>query len=51
VVVQYAGDGLADPHEIARQLPQVRAQYTCFLRTFLATGTAVVPAPDGTCPN
>lgn len=45
VVVQYNGDGIGDPHAIYRQLDQVKYQYGCFLRTFLDTGIARVPAP------
>lgn len=45
VVVQYNGDGIADPHSIYRQLDQVKYQYGCFLTSFFATGTAKVPAP------
>jgi hypothetical protein len=54
VVVQYQGDGIEDPHAIYRQLDAVKYQYGCFLETYLATGKAVVPAPQplGTpCPN
>ena len=54
VVVEYAGDGIVDPHYIAFQLDQVKVQYGCFLSTFLTNGVAVVPAPAalGTpCPN
>ena len=54
VVAQYEGDGLSNPHNIAFQLDTVKYQYGCFLSTFLATGTATVPAPAamGTpCPN
>jgi hypothetical protein len=53
VVVQYAGDGIIDPHNIAYQLDEVKHQYACFLATYLATGTAVVVAPgaiDDPCP-
>jgi hypothetical protein len=53
VVVQYAGDGLYDPHGIYSQLDAVKYQYGCFFDTFLRTGTATVaaPAPLGTpCP-
>ncbi|MEW5847654.1 MAG: hypothetical protein AB2A00_02530 [Myxococcota bacterium] len=53
VVVQYEGDGIADPHSIYRQLDAVKYQVGCFLTSFLATGVAVVtaPAPLGTpCP-
>ena len=45
VVVQYLGDGLADPHDIFVQLDAVKYQYGCFLRTFLKNGVATVPAP------
>lgn len=45
VVVQYAGDGIADPHAIYRQLDAVKYQYGCFLSSFLKTGIATVPAP------
>jgi hypothetical protein len=45
VVVQYAGDGFSDPHEIFMQLPEVRYQWGCFLSTALRTGSAVLPAP------
>ena len=53
VVVQYEGDGIADPHAIYRQLDEVIYQYTCFLETMIDSGRAVVaaPAPLGTpCP-
>lgn len=45
VVVQYAGDGLDDPHHIYVQLDAVKHQYGCFFETFFASGVAVVPAP------
>jgi hypothetical protein len=45
VVVQYAGDGFSDPHDIFVQLPEVRYQYGCFLRSVIDTGVGVVPAP------
>ena len=54
VVVQFRGDGIADPHSIYRQLDAVKYQYGCFVASFLATGKAVVtaPAPLGTpCPK
>ncbi len=44
VVVQYAGDGFSDPHNIFVQLPEVRYQYGCFLRSAIS-GVGVVPAP------
>jgi hypothetical protein len=45
VVVQYAGDGFSDPHDIFMQLEAVRYQWGCFLKSRLETGRAVVPAP------
>jgi len=45
VVVQYQGDGVYDPHAIYSQLDAVKYQYGCFFESFLASGTAVVPAP------
>jgi hypothetical protein len=45
VVVQYLGDGIADPHTIFSQLDEVKYQYGCFFATHAHTGRAVVPAP------
>jgi hypothetical protein len=45
VVVQYAGDGVYDPHAIYSQLDAVKYQYSCFAESFVRTGTAVVPDP------
>lgn len=45
VVVQYLGDGIADPHTIFTQLDEVKYQYGCFFSTFVHTGRGVVPAP------
>jgi len=45
VVVQYEGDGIYDPHAVFAQLDEVKYQYGCFFASFLAEGTAVVPAP------
>jgi hypothetical protein len=45
VVVQYEGDGIADPHSIYRQRDEVIYQFSCFLETMIATGHATVPAP------
>ncbi len=42
VVVQYEGDGLADPHTIFSQLDDVKYQYGCFMNSIQTTGTAVV---------
>ncbi len=43
VVVQYQGDGIADPHGIFAQLDEVKEQYSSFLESFQETGVAVVP--------
>lgn len=50
VVVQYLGDGIADPHSIYAQLDEVKYQYGCFFKTYFDTGVAKVlaPAPLGT---
>jgi len=45
VVVQSAGDGFSDPHDIFVQMEDIRYQWGCLLRTAVSTGTAVVPAP------
>ncbi|MBI5531613.1 MAG: hypothetical protein HY898_02785 [Deltaproteobacteria bacterium] len=45
VIVQYAGDGIYDPHAIYTQLDAVKYQYGCFAATFLKNGVATVPAP------
>jgi hypothetical protein len=53
VVVQYAGDGIANPHTIFSQLDAVKYQYGCFLSGVLTNGvgTVVAPAALGTpCP-
>lgn len=50
VVVQYADDGIVDSHQIYRQLDAVKAQYGCFLASYIATGLPTVIAPDGACP-
>lgn len=44
-VVQYAGDGIADPHAIYRQLDTVKYQYGCFHETYMRKGVATIPAP------
>lgn len=54
IVVHYEGDGNANPHTIFSQLDEVKYQYGCFFQSYVATGTATVPAPAalGTpCPN
>ncbi len=44
-IVQYQGDGVADPHAIYRQLDAVKYQYACFHETFQKTGVATLYAP------
>ncbi len=45
-IVQYNGDGVADPHAIYRQLDAVKYQYACFHESFQKTGTATLYAPQ-----
>jgi hypothetical protein len=47
VVVQFAGDGVYDPHAIYSQLDAVKYQYGCFAESFQRTGVARVPDPAG----
>jgi hypothetical protein len=44
-VIQYAGDGFADPHYIFQQLDAVKYQYGCFFATYAKNGSATIPAP------
>jgi hypothetical protein len=44
-IVQYVGDGVADPHAIYRQLDAVKYQYACFHESFQKTGVATLYAP------
>ncbi len=46
-VVQYRGDGIANPHYIFRQLDAVKYQYRCFFSSAARLGTPSVPAPAG----
>ena len=46
VVVQYAGDGIVNSHDIYRQLDAVKHQYGCFLATYLRDGVPTVPPPN-----
>ena len=53
-VVQYAGDGIGDPHVICTQLDAVKYQFGCFHSTFTKNGVATIPPPSplGTpCPE
>ncbi|HEY1955780.1 MAG TPA: hypothetical protein VGH28_09205 [Polyangiaceae bacterium] len=45
-IVQYTGDGIADPHAIYRQLDAVKYQYACFHESFQKTGVATLYAPQ-----
>ena len=47
VVVQYQGDGIADPHTIFSQLDEVKFQYANFLRTLFDDDLAQVLDPLG----
>ncbi|MEM1029505.1 MAG: hypothetical protein AAF928_01620 [Myxococcota bacterium] len=54
VVVQYAPLELGTPHGIFGQSDEIKHQYGCFLASFIATGTATLPAPAPTgtaCPG
>jgi hypothetical protein len=46
VVVQYAGDGILNAHNIFQQLDAVKRQYATFFRTALDNGRGTVVAPD-----
>lgn len=46
-VIQYAGDGVYDPHAIYTQLDAVKYQYGCFAQSFGCTGSATIPDPAG----
>lgn len=53
VVVQFAGDGIIDEHQIYRQLDGVKHQYSCFFASYFRDGVPKVPAPgalDAPCP-
>ena len=45
VVVQYQGDGIADPHTIFSQLDAVKFQYANFLSTLFEEASATVLEP------
>ncbi len=47
VVVQHPEDGIEDGHEVVFQTPLPKAQYQCFLRTWLRDGVPYVPAAAG----
>jgi pimeloyl-ACP methyl ester carboxylesterase len=52
-VVQYAEDGIEDGHEVLFQVDGPKHAYQCFLASWLATGSAMVPvaaARDAPCP-
>lgn len=45
VVVQYEGDGIANPHTIFSQLDEIKFQYGCFFARWMLNGDSAVPAP------
>ncbi len=45
IVVQYEGDGLADPHTIFSQRTDVKYQYGCFMESIQQAGMGVVLEP------
>ena len=50
IVVQYEGDGIADPHTIFSQRLDVKYQYGCFMNSFQQLGAATVLAPRPVLP-
>ena len=53
VVVQHPEDGVEDGHEVVFQTEPPKHQYRCFLASFAAGRTPVVPADapaDAPCP-
>ncbi|MGK7891048.1 MAG: hypothetical protein AB4042_17100, partial [Leptolyngbyaceae cyanobacterium] len=45
IVVQFEGDGLADPHTIFSQLDEVKYQYGCFMESVKQKGVGTVSQP------
>ena len=45
IVVQYEGDGLANPHTIFSQRDDVKYQYGCFMESFQQSGLGIVLEP------
>ncbi|MEO8875915.1 MAG: hypothetical protein ABI461_10030, partial [Polyangiaceae bacterium] len=45
-LLQYAGDGIYDPHALYSQLDPVKYQIGCFVSSFLKTGQAIIAAPQ-----
>lgn len=50
IVVQYEGDGIADPHTIFSQRTDVKYQYGCFIRSIQQLGAATVLEPRPVLP-
>ena len=50
IVVQYEGDGIADPHTIFSQRIDVKYQYGCFMRSMQEVGMATVLEPRPVLP-
>ncbi len=52
VVIQHPGDGIEDGHEMVFQTDPPKREYRCFLQTWVAGQTPLVPLPgdvDGAC--
>jgi len=47
VVVQFSGDGLTDPHNVAYQLDGSKHQWRCFVADYFSGATPMVRAPLG----
>lgn len=45
VAAQWEGDGVADPHAVSLQRPELKHQIGCFFSTFLEDGVPTLPAP------
>mgnify|MGYP001804022307 CR=1 FL=1 len=50
IVVQYEGDGIADPHTIFSQRLDVKYQYGCFIKSLQQEGTGTVLSPRPVLP-
>jgi hypothetical protein len=52
VVIQHPSDGIEDGHEMVFQTSEPKREYRCFLQTWVAGQTPLLPAPgdiDGPC--
>lgn len=50
IVVQYEGDGIANPHTIFSQRLDVKYQYSCFMKSIQQQGPGVVLSPRPVLP-